>query len=130
MISAQRVANSKFAAQVRAQQAHAERGRAEQAKANEEHVQRVRAVQRRTRIAAVEQKLAAVKGYLRYSPQDPALIEEEALLSEMYADLLSEQPSSPSRGTRLCALGFRADGATPECPVPGTRPRRPRSCGS
>lgn len=85
-------ADAKFAAQVREQRKHAERARTARKHEGEEHLRACRAMQWRTRFAAVERKLVEVKGCLRYSPQDPALRAECETLEKMYAELLAEQP--------------------------------------
>lgn len=90
MRNIQVAANAKFAAQVRAQREHAERVRAARRREGEEHQRACRAVQWRTRFAAVERKLVEVKGYLRYSPQDPVLRREAETLEAMYKELLEE----------------------------------------
>lgn len=92
MRNIQAAANAKFAAQVRAQREHAERVRAARRIEGESHQKAVRAVQWRTRLMQVERKLVEVKGYLRYSPQDPALRREAETLETMYKELL-DQPS-------------------------------------
>jgi len=88
----QEQANRRFAAQVRAQRQQDEKVRAARRREGEEHRRACRAIQWRTRIAAVERKLVEVKGLLRYSPQDAGLRAECELLERMYADLLQEQP--------------------------------------
>lgn len=86
----QEQANRRFAVQVRAQRDHAKRVRAERRREGEEHRRACRAIQWRTRLAAVERKLVEVKGMLRYCPQDAGLRAECATLEQMYAELLAE----------------------------------------
>lgn len=92
MSDIQAQANRRFAAQAQAQRKHEEKVQAARRREGEEHLRACRAIQWRTRLAAVERKLVEVKGYLRYSPQDPALRTECKTLEKMYAELLSEQP--------------------------------------
>lgn len=90
MSDIQAAANAKFAAQVRAQRQQEEVVQAARRGKGEEHRRACRAIQWRTRIAAVERKLIEVKVYLRYSPQDPALRREAEMLEAMYKELLEE----------------------------------------
>lgn len=92
MSDIQAQANRRFAAQVRAQRKHEEAVWAARKHAGEEHRRACRAIQWRTRFAAVERKLVECKGALRYAPQDAGLRTECETLERMYADLLQEQP--------------------------------------